>query len=116
MNSSACNTSTIMQELECLEPERFKRAGDPLWAWLAINGISGLILMGFVCVCAFCGIQFVRSSRELRQFRAPLQEEVMELSETSLGVASTALSTRTSGRSSRRPGDQASAASYESMK
>lgn len=108
----SCNES-LMQELQCLEPERFQKAGDPLWAWLAINSISGLVLMGLLCVCACCGIQLVRSSRELRQFRAPLQEEVMELSETSLGGGSMTL-----GQRAREAREQTGAggASYASMK
>lgn len=71
---------TLMEELKSLEPERFKNAGAPLWAWLAINGLSMAAIVALALLCGCFGLHLARSSRELRQFRAPLQEEVMELS------------------------------------
>mmetsp|Transcript_68218 Transcript_68218/g.158309 ORF Transcript_68218/g.158309 Transcript_68218/m.158309 type:complete len:219 (+) Transcript_68218:67-723(+) len=111
--SIACNHSTLMQRLECLEPERYKKAGNPVWAWLAMNGISGVGIVGLLLVCACCSVQLVRSSRELRQFRAPLQEEVMELSENSLSAPSAPIGARAG---SRRESEQGSTGPYSSMK
>lgn len=110
-NQDRCNSTdeTLLEELECLEPKQFKDAGDPAWAWVSINGLFAAAILVIVPFCCACSLKVARSSRELRQFRAPLQEEVMELSETSLGVVDVPSSAR-SGLT-----DQATTGAYASM-
>jgi len=106
-----CNSTdeTLLEELECLEPKEFRDAGDPAWAWVGINGVFAVAIMILVPLCCFCSLKVARGGRELRQFRAPLQEEVMELSETSLGVVEASTSAR------RGLADQASTGPYAPM-
>lgn len=76
-NGTDANTSELSNLLDELEPERYKREGDPVWAWLATNIFAMVAFIAFASSLLWLTLTFIgrrQEVRQLRDIRVPLQD------------------------------------------
>mmetsp|Transcript_22104 Transcript_22104/g.38940 ORF Transcript_22104/g.38940 Transcript_22104/m.38940 type:complete len:296 (+) Transcript_22104:69-956(+) len=76
-NGTDANTSELSNLLDELEPERYKREGDPVWAWLLTNLFAAVAFIAFSSALAWMGCKYLSRKAEIRQLRdirVPLQD------------------------------------------